>query len=389
MVPGLEAPLVLTTTAAPPVVRLLPAASLACRVSVTVPPDMIVPLDTDTTEVVAEAAPAVTVICGRTVLTGVALIVAPIVVGVPDRIPVNVAVYVPSPLSVAGLGAIDPVLMPPPLELVNATVAPPVVIRLPAASFACSVSVLVPPERIDPLETDTTDAAAEIGPGFTVIDGAAVLTGVAPIVAWIAVAEPAVTPVKIAVYVPSPLSVVEPIVPVLVPPRRENATIAPPVERMFPAASFACSVSVLVAPERMLPLDTVTVEVTAEIRPGVTVTVGSAVLTGVALIVAPIFVAVPATRPVNVAVYVPLALSVVLLIVPVLVPPLFVNATVAPPAVSALPAASWPVSGSVTPAPDVTDPLDTDTSDVAAEMAPGITATVGSAVPTGVALIVA
>src|ERR1041384_3558803 len=204
MGPVLGPPLVLNTTAAPPVVRLLPAASLACRVSVTVPPDMIVPLDTDTTEVVAEAAPAVTVICGRTVLTGVALIVAPIVVGVPDRIPVNVAVYVPSPLSVAGLGAIDPVLMPPPLELGNATVAPPVLIRLPAASFACSasslvppavvvslpaasfacsVSVLVPPERIDPLETDTTDAAAEIGPGFTVIDGAAGLTGGAPIVA--------------------------------------------------------------------------------------------------------------------------------------------------------------------------------------------------------------
>jgi hypothetical protein len=52
--------------------------------------------------------------------------------------------------------------------------------------------------------------------------------------------------------------VVAPIVPVLVPPLAVNATVAPPVVRLLPAASFACSVSVTALPETTVPADTLT-----------------------------------------------------------------------------------------------------------------------------------
>jgi hypothetical protein len=60
------------------------------------------------------------------------------------------------------------------------------------------------------------------------------------------------------------LSVVAPIVPVLVPPEAVNTTVRPPVVRMFPNASFACSDSVAVPPPATVPLDTVTVETAAD-----------------------------------------------------------------------------------------------------------------------------
>ena len=98
------------------------------------------------------------------------------------------------------------------------------------------------------------------------------------------------------------MSVVVPIVPVLVPPDAVNAIVAPPVVRLFPAASFAWRVRVAAAPEEMTPLDVVTTDVAAEIAPGVTAIVGIAVPTGVPFTVAPIVVAVPANTPVKVAV---------------------------------------------------------------------------------------
>jgi hypothetical protein len=56
--------------------------------------------------------------------------------------------------------------------------------------------------------------------------------------------------------VPSAWSVVAPIVPVLVPPERENTTAAR-VDGV-PAASFACNVSVIDAPDATVVPDTLT-----------------------------------------------------------------------------------------------------------------------------------
>ena len=92
-------------------------------------------------------------------------------------------------------------------------------------------------------------------------------------------------------------------VPVLVPPDWVKTTVEPLVVRLLPAASRACSVRVVPPPEVMLPLPTVTVDVAVDTAPGVTVIVGSGVdVTAVPPIVAPMVVAVPAIRPVNVAV---------------------------------------------------------------------------------------
>ncbi len=91
-------------------------------------------------------------------------------------------------------------------------------------------------------------------------------------------------------------------VPVLVPPDAVNATVAPPVVRLFPAASLACSVSVTALPEATVPDETLTVDLLVEAFPAVTVTVGSVLVTAAALIVAPMVVAEPAVTPVKLAV---------------------------------------------------------------------------------------
>ena len=118
-----------------------------------------------------------------------------------------------------------------------------------------------------------------------------------------------------------PASVVALIVPVELPPERLNTTVAPPTVIELPAASLACKVSVEVPPELIVALPTNICEVAELGPPGVTVTLGAAVVTLVPPILAVIVVAEPATAPVKVAVYVPLALSVVPLTTPVEVPP--------------------------------------------------------------------
>ena len=92
MEPVLVPPVAVKTTVAPPVVRLLPTASLAWSVKVTALPDCTVPLETPTVEVAVEIAPTVTVTVGSVDVTAAALIVAPIVVAVPTVTPVKVAV---------------------------------------------------------------------------------------------------------------------------------------------------------------------------------------------------------------------------------------------------------------------------------------------------------
>ena len=117
------------------------------------------------------------------------------------------------------------------------------------------------------------------------------------------VAVPAVTPVKVAVYVPLLLSVTAEKVPVETPPLRVNATLAPPVLRALPAASLAVRVTVVVDPELTVAEATVTTDAEAEMVPEVTVTVGKGELvTARPVTVAAIEVAVPAVTPVKVAV---------------------------------------------------------------------------------------
>ena len=66
------------------------------------------------------------------------------------------------PLSVAGAGAIVPVLDPPVTP--KTTVAPPAVMLFPAPSFPCRVSVTVLPDCTVPLDTVMTDCVGEIAP---------------------------------------------------------------------------------------------------------------------------------------------------------------------------------------------------------------------------------
>src|SRR5207302_1838216 len=167
---------------------------------------------------------------------------------------------------------IVPVLVPP--DRVNTTVSPPAVRLFPAASLACSVSEIGSASCREILDVVTVDALGDAEPGVTVIVGRADVTALPPMVAPLVVAAPAVPPVCVAAWVPFPLSVVPPIVPVLVPPDRVNTTVSPPAVRLFPAASLACSVSVAVAPDTTVLLDVVTVDVVGEAVPGVTVTVG-------------------------------------------------------------------------------------------------------------------
>lgn len=91
-------------------------------------------------------------------------------------------------------------------------------------------------------------------------------------------------------------------VPVLVPPLFVKTTVEPPVVKLFPAASFALNVRVTALPDVTVAEETDKVEVTAEMAPGLTVTVGSAVLTKVPPMVARMLVAVPLTTPVKLAV---------------------------------------------------------------------------------------
>ena len=86
----------------------------------------------------------------------------------------------------------------------------------------------------------TVDCAGENEPGTTVNVGAAVERLLPLTVPLTERDVPAVTPVSVAVYVPLLLSVTAPMPPVLVPePLSAKVTVAPPVVRFVPDASFA------------------------------------------------------------------------------------------------------------------------------------------------------
>ena len=98
------------------------------------------------------------------------------------------------------------------------------------------------------------------------------------------------------------MSVTAEIVPVEVPPVLAKATVAPPVEIVLLFASRACNVRVTAEPEATLAEETVINDLTAEIVPGFTVTVGKLEVSGDEFRVARRVVAVPATTPVKVPV---------------------------------------------------------------------------------------
>ncbi len=87
-----------------------------------------------------------------------------------------------------------------------------------------------------------------------------------------------------------PLSALALIDPLLLPPDALNTTASPPIASRLPAASFARSRSVAMAPDAIVSVDVVKTDVIGEIAPGLTVTVGNAVVTGVPPIVAPMVV---------------------------------------------------------------------------------------------------
>ena len=87
-----------------------------------------------------------------------------------------------------------------------------------------------------------------------------------------------------------PLSALVPIDPLLLPPDALNTTTSPPIVSRFPAASFARSRNVTMAPDAIVSVDVVKTDVTGEIAPGMTATVGSGVVTGLPPIVAPMVV---------------------------------------------------------------------------------------------------
>ncbi len=143
----------------------------------------------------------------------------------------------------------------------NTTVSPPVVRSFPFASLARSVMVVVDPDTTVDDDTVTIDWDRDTAPGTTMIIGNAEVTAFPLIVANTVLGVPAVVPVNKALYVPLPLSVTLPIVPLEVPaPVNEKATVSPPVVRSFPFASLARSVMVVVVPDATIDGGTVTID---------------------------------------------------------------------------------------------------------------------------------
>ncbi len=197
------------------------------------------------------------------------------------------------PVSTAVLGFV-------PIAMVTAAVNAGVVLPKGSRAVTSTAGAIADPTN-DGLGA-TVNTRCEAAPGVTATSGRAVVTVPLFTGAWIVVAVPAARAVNVAVYTPVPLSDVAPIEPVLPPPAAVNTTVSPPVVSRLPAASFARSLSVAIAPDASVSVDTVTTEVVAAIAPGVTVIVGAGVVTAPPLIVALIVVAVPAMIAVNVAV---------------------------------------------------------------------------------------
>ncbi len=149
------------------------------------------------------------------------------------------------PLSVTEL------IVPVPDDFVIVTVAPPLVRLLPFASSAWTVRTCVetPFAAIDELVGVNVDLAALTAPEryvtvACVCDPPPLNTFEPPRVATKVPLPTAAGEVTVAVYVPLLWSVTVPIVPV--PEDLVIVTVAPPVVRLLPLASLACTVSICV-----------------------------------------------------------------------------------------------------------------------------------------------
>ena len=139
--------------------------------------------------------------------------------------------------------------MPVPVPVTEKVTVPPEEVRLfPLASFKVTVSVLVAPLPATMVldVPETVLLLVEGAPGVTVR-----LIGLAKLVPFslgVMATKPAVFPaVKVAVYVPSWLSTMVPMVPVPV-GRLSKVMVPPEVVRLLPLASFSRTVKVLVEP---------------------------------------------------------------------------------------------------------------------------------------------
>jgi hypothetical protein len=163
---------------------------------------------------------------------------------------VSVNVYVPLPLSVAAqLDAHEDGKVPSVVDSVM--LLPPVERLLPAASFACTVMLVVlePSAVIDAGLAAIVDVAVEIGPTVTENVLVGVVSPPPCFAAWI-VTEPATFPAtasdatpEAAVLVPSPVTDPAPAV------CEKTTIVALSLVRMLPPASSTAAVSVFVDPD--------------------------------------------------------------------------------------------------------------------------------------------
>jgi hypothetical protein len=251
----------------------------------------------------------------------------PVMVEVPAVVEdLNVAVYVPLLLSVTD----DSV----PNVLLSVTVAPPEVRLFPFTSFSCTiiVVVLVPLAVIDEEEAVINEVEAETAAGTNVITSLSVID--TPATLPVIVQVPAVVDeVRVAVYVPLLLSTTAERLPSVL----FKTIVAPPAVKLFPFASFNCTVivEVLVPFAVMDEGEDEIKEVAPLADPGTKLTVSLSVIVTPPTV--PVIVEVPVVvEEVRVAVYVPLLLSVIA----EREPSVLLNVTVAPPVVRLLPFAS-------------------------------------------------
>ncbi len=248
------------------------------------------------------------------------------------------------------------------------------------------MEVLIPFAVIDVGDAVICEVAVDTTPTVNVTVALSVME--LPFSVPVIVAVPVtVDEVNVAVYVPLLLSVTEPSVPDVV----ESATVSPPVDRLFPFTSFNCTVMVdVLVPFAVIDVgEAVINDVAVEAVPTVNVTVALSVMELPFNV--PVIVAVPVTvDEVNVAVYVPLLLSVTEPSVPDVVE----RATVSPPLVRLFPFTSFNCKVIV----DVLIPFavieagDAVINEVAVEAAPTVNVTVALSVmelPFNVPVIVA
>src|SRR5579883_1347177 len=170
-------------------------------------------------------------------------------VTVPADMAVNTAVYVPSPLSVTAPNVPVPVLSP--VNPNDAPVSPET--GFPYMSTAVRVTVTVSPTFTPPPSTD--DASHELATGAAMVTDCPSVSVTAPTEA-VNVTVPADMAVNTAVYVPSPLSVTAPNVPVpVLSPVSPNDTPVNPGTG-FPSASTAVRVTATASPTFTLPPST-------------------------------------------------------------------------------------------------------------------------------------